>query len=139
MSHPTLSEEQLAEIGRRRFLKFVAIPIHVLRFVRQTRDAIAECRRLGTAPFLKQWGTYRNNPYVVETGHSVQQAMKIDPPENGKGGGKLDGQLWREFPISTRKLESMTGTSFLLTASRAIRQTSEKARPTWMKTGFAPT
>jgi protein gp37 len=72
------------------------------------RDAIAECRRLGAAPFLKQWGTYKNNPYVVERGQSVQQAMKIDPPENGKGGGKLDDRLWREFPISTRKLESMT-------------------------------
>jgi protein gp37 len=75
---------------------------------RWARDAIAECRRLGASPFLKQWGTYKNNPYVVEAGHSVQQAMKIDPPENGKGGGKLDDRLWREFPISTRKLESMT-------------------------------
>jgi protein gp37 len=75
---------------------------------RWARDAIAECRRLGAAPFLKQWGTYKNNPYVVEAGHSAQQAMKIDPPENGKGGGKLDDRLWREFPISTRKLESMT-------------------------------
>jgi protein gp37 len=75
---------------------------------RWARDAIAECRRLGAAPFLKQWGTYKNNPYVVEAGHSAQQAMKIDPPENGKGGGKLDDRLWREFPISTRELESMT-------------------------------
>jgi protein gp37 len=32
------------------------------------RDAIAECLRLGAAPFLKQWGTYRNNPSVVEDG-----------------------------------------------------------------------
>jgi protein gp37 len=68
------------------------------------RDAIAECRRLGAAPFLKQWGTYKNNPYVVEAGCSEQQAMKIDPPVNGKGGGKLDGQLWREFPISGGRL-----------------------------------
>jgi protein gp37 len=75
---------------------------------RWARDAIAECRRLGAAPFLKQWGTYKNNPYVVEAGHSAQHAMKIDPPENGKGGGKLDDRLWREFPISTRKLEAMT-------------------------------
>ncbi len=65
------------------------------------RDAIAECRRLGAAPFLKQWGTYKNNPYVVESGLTEQQAMKVDPPENGKGGGKLDGSLWREFPNST--------------------------------------
>jgi protein gp37 len=68
------------------------------------RDAIAECRRLGVAPFLKQWGTYQNNPYVVEARKSVKEAMYLDPPENGKGGGKLDGRLWREFPVSTRKL-----------------------------------
>jgi protein gp37 len=72
------------------------------------RDAITECRRLGAAPFLKQWGTYKNNPYVVEAGYSVQQAMKIDPPANGKGGGKLDDHLWREFPISTKKLTLAT-------------------------------
>jgi protein gp37 len=71
---------------------------------RWARDAIAECRRLGAAPFLKQWGTYRNNPYVIEAGHSIQQAMKIDPPENGKGGAKLDGRLWRDFPIDKMKL-----------------------------------
>jgi protein gp37 len=62
------------------------------------RDAIAECRRLGVAPFLKQWGTYKNNPRVVEAAHSVRDAMQLDPPENGKGGGELDGRLWREFP-----------------------------------------
>ena len=73
---------------------------------RWARDAIAECRRLGIAPFLKQWGTYRNNPYVVEDGHSIQQAIKIDPPENGKGGGKLDNQLWREFPVIANKVGS---------------------------------
>jgi protein gp37 len=75
---------------------------------RWARDAIAECRRLGVAPFLKQWGTYRNNPYVVEAGCSVQQAMKIDPPENGKGGSKLDDLLWREFPVSAGELKSTT-------------------------------
>jgi hypothetical protein len=75
---------------------------------RWARDAIAECQRLGAAPFLKQWGTYSNNPYVVEAGYSVQQAMRIDPPENGKGGSKLDDLLWREFPVSTGTLKSMT-------------------------------
>jgi protein gp37 len=68
------------------------------------RDAIAECRRLGVAPFLKQWGTYKNNPCVVEDCYSLQQAMQLDPPENGKGGGKLDGRLWREFPVEGRRL-----------------------------------
>jgi protein gp37 len=65
---------------------------------RWARDAIAECRRLGVAPFLKQWGTYKNNPLVAEGGLTEQQAIRIDPPENGKGGGMLDGALWREFP-----------------------------------------
>jgi protein gp37 len=69
------------------------------------RDAIARCRRLGVAPFLKQWGTYQNNPCVVETGHSVQHAMKFDPPTNGKGGGKLDDRLWREFPVNIKKTD----------------------------------
>ena len=68
------------------------------------RDAIAECQRLGVAPFLKQWGTYKNNPCVVEGSCSVQQAMQFDPPENGKGGGKLDGRLWREFPVEGDKM-----------------------------------
>lgn len=66
------------------------------------REAILECRRVGTAPFFKQWGTYRNNPCVVEAGCSEQEAMKADPPDNGKGGGKLDGVFLREFPVSDR-------------------------------------
>jgi protein gp37 len=68
------------------------------------RDAIAECHRVGAAPFLKQWGTYKNNPCVVERGLTELQAMKIDPPDNGKGGGKLDDRLWREFPIKASEL-----------------------------------
>lgn len=72
------------------------------------RDAIAECRRAGAAPFLKQWGTYKNNPAVVEDGLSEQQAIKIDPPANGKGGGKLDGKLWREFPSVKTRMEAAT-------------------------------
>jgi protein gp37 len=72
------------------------------------RDAIRECRRVGAAPFLKQWGSYRNNPCVVEAGCSEQEAIEIDPPENGKGGGKLDGHFWREFPVSDRKLALAT-------------------------------
>ena len=53
---------------------------------------------------MKQWGTYKNNPCVVERGLTEQQATKIDPPNNGKGGGKLDGRLWREFPINALQL-----------------------------------
>ena len=72
------------------------------------RDAIAECRRVGAAPFLKQWGTYKNNPSVVEDGLIEQQAIKIDPPDNGKGGGKLDGKLWREFPNNKLRTQPIT-------------------------------
>jgi protein gp37 len=60
------------------------------------RDVINDCRRIGIAAFHKQWGTYRNNPLVVEQGLSVQSAQRMD--EFGKGGGLLDGQLVREFP-----------------------------------------
>ena len=44
----------------------------------------------------------------MEECESVQQAMRFDPPENGKGGGKLDGHLWREFPINARALAFAT-------------------------------
>jgi protein gp37 len=62
------------------------------------RDVISECRRVGAAPFLKQWGAYSNNPLIVESGMSIADAMIIDPPINGKGGGLLDDELCREFP-----------------------------------------
>lgn len=87
------------------------------------RDAIAECRRLGIAPFLKQWGTYQNNPRVVEYRESVLQAMRFDPPKNGKGGGKLDGHLWREFPINTRALTFATVARGRNTKNGAERRT----------------
>jgi protein gp37 len=74
------------------------------------RDAIAECRREKVAPFLKQWGSYANTPLVVEQGCSVQDAMQSDPPENGKGGGMLDGQLWRDFPVA-RAVQLPRGTA----------------------------
>jgi protein gp37 len=70
------------------------------------RAAISECQRLGIAPFLKQWGTYKNNPHVVEDAHTVEQAARFDPPENGKGGGKLDGHFWREFPTNGNKMKT---------------------------------
>lgn len=64
------------------------------------RAAIDECRREGVAPFLKQWGSYENNPLVVEKGYSLAEAANVDPPEAGKGGGKLDGKICREFPTA---------------------------------------
>jgi protein gp37 len=70
------------------------------------RDVISECQRLGIAPFLKQWGTYKNNPHVVEDAHTVEHAARFDPPENGKGGGKLDGHFWREFPANGNKMKT---------------------------------
>jgi protein gp37 len=86
------------------------------------RDAIAECQRVGAAPFLKQWGTYKNNPCVVERGMTDQQAMKIDPPENGKGGAKLDGKLWREFP------EKVLKSRLLTPRARVTENASERPR-----------
>jgi protein gp37 len=87
------------------------------------RNSIAECRRVGAAPFLKQWGTYKNNPCVVEDGLTEQQAMKIDPPDNGKGGGKLDGRLWREFPCKASQLR--LGTAL---RGRGAKNGSERSR-----------
>ncbi len=50
--------------------------------------------------------------------------MKIDPPDNGKGGGKLNGKLWREFPNNALKLKLATA---LL--GRSAANGSEGPRP----------
>jgi protein gp37 len=88
------------------------------------RDAIKECRAVGAAPFLKQWGTYKNHPLVVENGLTVQEAIELDPLMNGKGGGKLDGKLWREFPkMSLEKkpvLTKLRGTENVSARPRAV-------------------
>jgi protein gp37 len=60
------------------------------------RDVISDCERAGIAAFHKQWGNYRNNPLVVERGWTIKDAEVED--RHGKGGGLLDGRLWREFP-----------------------------------------
>jgi protein gp37 len=60
------------------------------------RDVISDCKRAGVAAFHKQWGNYRNNPLVVEGGWTIKDAEVED--RHGKGGGLLDGRLWREFP-----------------------------------------
>lgn len=67
------------------------------------RDVVNDCRQVGIAAFHKQWGSYRNNPLVLEKGLSVQNAQKIDP--FGKGGGLLDGELVREFPPSPCRVD----------------------------------
>jgi hypothetical protein len=61
------------------------------------RDIIADCRRKGVVPFHKQWGSYRNNPLVVEEGMSLAEAKSMDP--YGKGGGIIDCELVREYPV----------------------------------------
>src|SRR3974390_325364 len=38
------------------------------------RDIIADCYRKGVSPFFKQWGTYSNNPLVLEQGMIVADA-----------------------------------------------------------------
>ena len=64
------------------------------------RDVIADCRRSGIAPFHKQWGIYASNPLVAEHGLSIEGAKALD--NHGKGGGLLDGELIREFPLPIR-------------------------------------
>lgn len=60
------------------------------------RDIIAECHARGVVPFDKQWGTYSNNPPVVEQGMVVADARRLD--NQGKGGGLVDGKLVCGFP-----------------------------------------
>lgn len=62
------------------------------------RALIADCRRLGVAPFFKQWGAYGNNPLVREQGMTVAEAKAMDAA--GKGGGMVDGRVVREFQMS---------------------------------------
>ncbi|MFZ5440478.1 MAG: DUF5131 family protein [Myxococcota bacterium] len=66
-------------------------------WVREVHEAT---RRQGVAHFFKQYGHVRNNPlYELATGgHREREAQvaRLDP--HGKGGSKLDGQMWREFP-----------------------------------------
>jgi protein gp37 len=64
---------------------------------RWIRDVIADCRERGIAPFHKQWGVYQNNPLFVKQGMTIKEAKALDP--FGKGGGLIDGQLVREFPV----------------------------------------
>jgi len=61
------------------------------------RNIIADCRRMSVASFHKQWGSYRNNPLVVEQGMSTEEAKRVDP--FGKGGGLVDGELVRQYPM----------------------------------------
>jgi protein gp37 len=62
------------------------------------RDIVSDCMLRGVAPFFKQWGSYQNHPDVFEKGHSVDVVREEDP--FGKGGGMLDGEIIRQFPIA---------------------------------------
>jgi protein gp37 len=64
------------------------------QWARSVRD---QCQALGIAFFHKQWGTYRSNP-AVWSGAPEADARALDPPSNGKGGARLDGRLYRQFP-----------------------------------------
>lgn len=64
-------------------------------WVRAIRDM---CLNAEVPFFLKQWGTYSQNPFVTESGFSIAQAKLADPPGNAKGGAMLDGRLWRDVP-----------------------------------------
>ena len=44
---------------------------------RWVRDIIADCRLRGVAPFHKQWGSYQNNPLVMERGVSPADAKAL--------------------------------------------------------------
>jgi len=70
---------------------------------RWVRDIIADCREHGVTPFHKQWGSYRNNPLVVEQGMSIKEAMQLDG--FGKGGGLVDGKLVREYPVCDNSIK----------------------------------
>lgn len=63
-----------------------------------TREVRDQAKAAGAAFFHKQWGQYGSNPIVVEEGFTIAEAEARDPKTNGKGGGLLDGRLWREFP-----------------------------------------
>jgi protein gp37 len=60
------------------------------------RAIIEDCHRSGVAVFHKQWGSYKNNPLVVEHGLSAKLAASYD--EYGKGGCLIDGVPMRQFP-----------------------------------------
>ena len=64
---------------------------------RWIQDVIADCRDHGVAAFHKQWGKYLNNPLVAQQSKTIAEAKALDP--FGKGGGLVDGDLVREFPV----------------------------------------
>jgi len=70
-------------------------------WARRHRD---ECAERGIAFFFKQWGTYLSNPLVREVGMTTAEARKLD--RDGKGGGRLDGEIIRQIPPSALPVPS---------------------------------
>jgi len=66
------------------------------------RHVILRCEKMGVAAFHKQWGSYASNPLVIEQGMTLAEAAALD--KHGKGGGLLDGRLYRSFPRLSGRL-----------------------------------
>lgn len=66
------------------------------------RQAEADCAARGVAFFFKQWGRPANNPLVRERGLTPSEAKARD--DHGKGGGLLDGRLYRAFPAPRERM-----------------------------------
>jgi hypothetical protein len=60
---------------------------------RWVRDVIRECRHRGVAPFHKQWGSYQNNPLVVEQEMTAREAQEIDAEGKGGAGWSMESSF----------------------------------------------
>jgi hypothetical protein len=81
--------------------------------------AIDEAQRAGAAPWLKQWGTWRNNPLyaasraashvgrvrdAIAHGERLAQVDDAGKVTGEKGGATLDGATFRDLPASYARL-----------------------------------
>jgi protein gp37 len=69
-------------------------------WARALRD---ECLRQGVAFFWKQWGRPQNNPLyqaAIDFGSTPAEAAAYveEQDPNGKGGSKIDGREWKQYP-----------------------------------------
>ena len=65
--------------------------------MRARRLLLKTWRASSAVAMIDQWGSYGNNPLVVNKGMSIEQAKAQD--DFGKSGGLVDGELIREFPV----------------------------------------
>jgi protein gp37 len=63
------------------------------------RDVRDQCAVQRVPLFFKQWGKPENNPLWLEApaGERPQDFVAVRDP-NGKGGSKLDGREWKDYP-----------------------------------------